>query len=219
MSELCMPGAEEQIIHQLLTAIDNDSGVSQRGLSLDIGIAVGSVNWYLKRCLSKGLIKLKHAPVKRYVYYLTPKGFEEKSRLTAEYLQRSLELFRLGRQECSEFFGDCAARGKARIFFAGDGDLAEIACLSGLSTPVRIKAVVDSFSGRPSCAGVRVFTTLPAAITATGGELPDAILLTDLSRPRRCYASIVEQAREVGLAADAIHIPRVLNFRPEITHE
>jgi len=214
-----MPGAEEQIIHRLLTAIDNDAGVSQRRLSLDIGIAVGSVNWYLKRCLSKGLIKLKHAPVKRYVYYLTPKGFEEKSRLTAAYLQRSLELYRLGRQECSEFFGECAAKGKVHIFFAGDGDLAEIACLSGLGAPVQIKAVVDNFSGRPSCAGVPVFTTLPAAIAGTGGELPDAILLTDLSRPRRCYASIVEQACEAGLAVDAIYIPRVLNFRPEPSHE
>jgi DNA-binding MarR family transcriptional regulator len=210
-----MAGAEEQIIHRLLTAIDNDAGVSQRRLSLDIGIAVGSVNWYLKRCLSKGLIKLKHAPVKRYAYYLTPKGFEEKSRLTADYLQSSLELYRRGRQECSEFFGECAAQGKTHIFFAGDGDLAEIACLSGLGAPIQIKAIVDNFSGRQSCAGVLVFTTLPAAITATGGELPDAILLTDLSRPRRSYATIAEQALKAGLSADIIHIPRVLNFKPE----
>ena len=192
-----MPGAEEQIIHRLLTAIGNDSDVSQRRLSLDIGIAVGSVNWYLKRCLSKGLIKLKHAPVKRYVYYLTPKGFEEKSRLTAEYLQRSLELYRQGRHECAEFISYCIGQGRASIFLAGDGDLAEIACLSSLP----------------------IFPTLAAAISATGGERPDAVLLTDLSRPRRCYMSLTEQAREVGLNVDAIHVPRVLNFRPEAEHD
>jgi len=214
-----MPGAEEQIIHRLLTAIGNDSGVSQRRLSLDIGIAVGSVNWYLKRCLSKGLIKLKHAPVKRYVYYLTPKGFEEKSRLTAAYLQRSLELYRQGRHECAEFISYCIGQGRARIFLAGDGDLAEIAYLSSLGTAAQIRAVVDSFSGRPACAGVPVFPTLAAAISATGGERPDAVLLTDLSRPRRCYVSLTEQAREVGLNVDAIHVPRVLNFRPELDHD
>lgn len=208
-----MPGAEEQIIYRLLTAIDNDSDVSQRRLSFDIGIAVGSVNWYLKRCLSKGLIKLKQAPVKRYVYYLTPKGLEEKSRLTAEYLQRSLELYRLGRRECSEFFGDCAAQGKNRIFLMGDGDLAEIACLSSLGTPVQVKAVIDGISGRHSCAGVPIVSTVSAAITAIGGELPDVILLTDLSRPRRAYASAAEQASEAGLSADVIHIPRILNFK------
>ena len=209
-----MSGAEEQIIHRLLTAIENDAGVSQRRLSLDIGIAVGSVNWYLKRCLSKGLIKLKHAPVKRYLYYLTPMGFEEKARMTTDYLQRSLELYRLGRQECSEYFRDCIAQGKTRIFLAGDGDLAEISCLSGLGTQVQIKAVVDNYSGRTSCAGVPVFTTLAAAMTAAGGDRPDAILLTDLSRPRRSYAAISEQAREAGLASVAIHVPRVLNFKP-----
>jgi len=214
-----MPGAEEQIIHRLLTAIDNDSSVSQRRLSLDIGIAVGSVNWYLKRCLSKGLIKLKHAPVKRYIYYLTPRGFEEKSRLTAAYLQRSLELYRQGRQECSQFVRDCVSRGKVRVFLAGDGDLAEIAYLSSLGTAVKIQAVIDRFSERSSCAGVPVFTTLAAAITATGGGQPDAILLTDLSRPRRSYASVVEQAIRTGLSTDAVHIPGVLNFKPDISRE
>lgn len=210
-----MAGAEEQIVHRLLTAIDNDAGVSQRRLSTDMGIAVGSVNWYVKRCLSKGLIKLKHAPVKRYLYYLTPKGFEEKSRLTGAYLQRSLELYRQGRQECSEVLKDFVARGKVRVFLAGDGDFAEIAYLTSLSTPIQIRAVIDNVSGRPSCAGVPVFSSLADAMNATGGGSPDAILLTDLSRPRRCYAAIAEQASEIGLSLDAIHVPRVLNFRPQ----
>ena len=209
-----MSGAEEQIIYRLLTAIDNDSDVSQRRLSFDVGIAVGSVNWYLKRCLSKGLIKLKQAPVKRYMYYLTPKGLEEKSRLTAQYLQNSLELYRLGRRECTEFFGDCVAQGKNRVFLVGDGDLAEIACLSSLGTTVQVEAVIDGISGRQACVGVPIFTTVTAAVTASGGELPDAILLTDLSRPRRAYAAAAEQVSEAGLAADVIHVPRILNFKP-----
>ncbi len=210
-----MAGAEEQIIHRLLTAIDNDAAVSQRRLSTDMGIAVGSVNWYVKRCLSKGLIKLKHAPVKRYLYYLTPKGFEEKSRLTAAYLQRSLELYRQGRQECAEFINHFAAQGKLKLFLAGDGDFAEIAYLSSLNTPVRILAVIDNVSGRLSCAGVPVFPSLAAAIAATGGSTPDAIVLTDLARPRRCHAAIAEQVQEIGMSLDAIHVPRALTFRPE----
>ncbi len=210
-----MAGAEEQIIQRLLTAIGNDAGVSQRRLSHDIGIAVGSVNWYLKRCLSKGLIKLKHAPVRRYLYYLTPKGFEEKSRLTADYLQRSLELYRKGRQECSEFVGSCAALGKLRVFLAGDGALAEIAYLSSLGTPVQIQAVVDGVSDRLSCAGVPVFPSLNAAIVEIGGVRPDALLLTDLSRPRRTYSEIARQAADMGLPRESIHVPHVLNFRPQ----
>lgn len=207
-----MSGAEEQIVHRLLTAIEDDASVSQRRLSLDIGIAVGSVNWYLKRCISKGLIKLQHAPVKRYLYYLTPQGFDEKSRLAAEYLQRSLELYRVGRQECSSFIGSCIAEGKKDVFLVGDGDLAEIACLSALGTEVRIRAVIDGMSARSACAAVPILSTLTAAISETGGVLPGALLLTDLNRPRRSYAAIVEQAQEAGLSAELIHVPRFLNF-------
>ena len=205
---------EEQIIHRLLTAIDRDAGVSQRRLSVDIGIAVGSVNWYLKRCLSKGLVKFKYAPVKRYLYYLTPKGFEEKSRLTASYLQQSFELYRRGRQECTEFINRCAAKGQHRIFLAGDGDLAEIAYLSSLNTGVRICAVVDQQQERASCAGVPIFATLMVALESTGGGRPDAILLTDLARPRRCYDSISQQAQKIGLAPDVIYVLPVLSFSP-----
>lgn len=209
-----MPAAEEHIVRRLLTAIEDDSGVSQRRLSVDIGIAVGSVNWHLKRCLRKGLIKLKHAPVRRYLYYLTPSGFEEKSRLTAAFLQRSLELYRVGRRECADFFRMRAAEGKVRIFLAGDGDLAEIACLSGLGTQALVRAVVDDEAGRPFCAEAPVFSTLAAAIEGTGGEPPHAILLTDLGRPRRCYASIAKQVRKAGLPVDVIYAPPLLNFKP-----
>lgn len=209
-----MPGTEEHIIRCLLTAIEDDAQVSQRRLSGDIGIAVGSVNWYLKRCLNKGLIKLQHAPVKRYLYYLTPKGFEEKSRLTAAFLQRSFELYRQGRSECADFFSDCQAKRKERIFLAGDGDLAEIACLSGLNANARVNAVVDSAAERPSCAGAPVFPNLQAAVAETGGSLPDVILLTDLRRPRRCYHELAEQALAIGVGRDIIHVLPLLKFAP-----
>ena len=131
-----MAGAREQeenIVRRLLTTIDQDAAVSQRKLSEEIGIAVGSVNWYLKRCVSKGLVKLQQAPVKRYLYYLTPHGFEEKARLTGTFLQSSLELYRCGRKECDEFFRACEENGKKIIFLAGASDFAEIAVLSSLN--------------------------------------------------------------------------------------
>lgn len=208
-----MPGAEELILRRLLTAIEGDAGVSQRRLSVDMGIAVGSVNWYLKRCLNKGFIKLKHAPVKRYLYYLTPKGLEEKARLTGAFLQQSLELYRLGRQECSEFVRACVAEGKLCIFLAGDSDLAEIACISGLGTPLRIKAVIDETRERASCVDTPVYRTLVEAIAETGKQ-PDVILLTNVSKPERCYNALAAQVQEAGLPPHIIHVLHLLNFKP-----
>src|SRR3546814_4310673 len=56
----------------------------------------------LKRCAAKGLVKIQNAPARRYAYYLTPKGFAEKSRLVAEYLETSLHFFRGARSQYEE---------------------------------------------------------------------------------------------------------------------
>jgi hypothetical protein len=207
-----MPAAEEHILRRLLTAIEEDAAVSQRRLSVDMGIAVGSVNWYLKRSLKKGLIKFRHAPVKRYLYYLTPRGFEEKSRLTAAYLQRSFELYRQGRTECAEFFAAAAAGGMKTIFLIGDGDLAEIAALSALGTSVEVKAIVDRTSQRPACAGIPVYPSLRVATSAA--SLPDALLITDLRRPNRVHTEVTQETAALGLSAVRIHALPLLRVRP-----
>jgi DNA-binding MarR family transcriptional regulator len=215
-----MTGAKEQeenIVRRLLTTIDKDAAVSQRKLSEEIGIAVGSVNWYLKRCVSKGLVKLQQAPVKRYLYYLTPHGFEEKARLTCSFLQSSLELYRCGRDECDEFFRVCAKTGKKIIFLAGAGDFAEIAILSSLNLGgARPIAVIDGRHQCPSCAGVPIASSLDRATALAGGCPPQAILLTDLNDPKATFHAIRSDLAKRGLSGSLFHVPRILNFRPEV---
>ena len=208
-----MPDAEEQIVRRLLTAIDDDAGVSQRGLSDDIGIAVGSVNWYLKRCVNKGLIKLQQAPVKRYLYYLTPQGFDEKARLTAAFIQSSFELYRLGRRECADFFRDCAQAGKQNVVLAGDGDFAEIAVLSSLDTEAKAHMVIDGDSNRETCAGVPVVPSLDAALDRLDAP-PGAIFVSALNDTKGAYHAIKAQAVAADLSPEHIHVPRILNYRP-----
>lgn len=82
--------ADNGIILGLLKSVEQDGGRSQRRLAAELGIALGLVNAYLKRCVSKGLVKVQNVPARRYAYYLTPKGFAEKSRLTVNYLTSSL---------------------------------------------------------------------------------------------------------------------------------
>ena len=78
-----------RIMLGLLDAVEQDRAQSQRLLASELGIALGLVNAYLKRCVKKGLVKVRSAPARRYAYYLTPQGFAEKSRLTVEYLSYS----------------------------------------------------------------------------------------------------------------------------------
>src|SRR5882757_9997569 len=94
-------GDENRIILSLLNSVE-DGATSQRRIAAELGIALGLVNAYVKRCVKKGLVKVSEAPARRYAYYLTPQGFAEKSRLTAEYLKVSFGFFRQAKNDCSE---------------------------------------------------------------------------------------------------------------------
>src|SRR3546814_9139172 len=86
----------------LLEAIGSGDEHTQRTLATRMGVALGLAKALLKRCAAKGLVKIQNAPARRYAYYLTPKGFAEKSRLVAEYLETSLHFFRGARSQYEE---------------------------------------------------------------------------------------------------------------------
>src|SRR5438046_2456427 len=118
---------EEQLVLELLDEVGRKSDLSQRHLANHLGVALGLANSYLKRCMRKGLIKIREAPANRYLYYLTPKGFAEKSRLTGKYLSYSLLFYRRAGESCLRLFKECQQQGWRRIVLCGQSELAEIA--------------------------------------------------------------------------------------------
>jgi hypothetical protein len=141
-------------------------------------------NAYLKRCATKGLIKISQVPPNRYAYYLTPKGFAEKSRLTAEYLSQSFNLFRLARQQYGDIFAHCSQRGWRDLALAGVGDVGEIASLSRDGHDVRLVGFVDAKSDLTQFAGLPVVPH-PEALTRV-----DALVLTDLADPQGVFDAL-----------------------------
>src|ERR1700745_1113232 len=145
----------ERIVLDLLISVEHDGERSQRHIAAELGIALGLVNAYLKRCVKKGLVKVSEVPARRYAYYLTPKGFAEKSRLTVEYLTSSFSFFRQARADCTETFALAKERNFQNLVLCGKSDLAEIAILSAVDCQISIVAVVDpiasahQFVGRP----------------------------------------------------------------------
>ena len=129
----------------LLSRIDDDHQITQRALSNELGIALGMVNIYMKRCIRKGWVKVRQAPANRYLYYLTPMGFQEKSRLTTAYLTTSFNFFRSARRQMSQLFEACETNGYRTTVLYGAGDLAEIAILSSKEVVgVEIAFIVDA---------------------------------------------------------------------------
>ena len=127
----------------LLESIERDGNRSQRARALECGVALGLVNAYLKYCAKKGYIKIKRIPARRYIYYLTPKGLAEKSRLTLLHLSSVLSFFRAARRDCVLALDEAKTRDWRRVALAGSSELAEICMICALDHNIAIVALVD----------------------------------------------------------------------------
>ena len=147
----------------VLSAVAEDDKATQRSLSSELGIALGLTNAYLKRAVDKGLVKIKHVPRNRYLYYLTPKGFSEKARLTGEYLRSSLNFYRKARKECNEIIFSLSKQDIKNVVLSDKNDLAEIFILSALDTNINIVGLLGESS---SYLGIPVYEILPNSLTS-----------------------------------------------------
>jgi DNA-binding MarR family transcriptional regulator len=192
---------EEELVLELLDAVGKKSDVSQRHLASNMGIALGLANSYLKRCIRKGFIKIREAPANRYLYYLTPKGFAEKSRLTAKYLSVSFSFYRKAGDSCIDIFSQCEGRGWRRILLYGISDLAEIATLRAQEKDVQIVGIVDPHSERNRFAGVAVWRSLSQV------EPFDVCVLTELNSPLLSYEQLLKEIEK-----ERVLVPDILRL-------
>lgn len=187
----------------LLAYVEREAHVSQRALAGELGVALGLVNSYIKRCVKKGLIKVQQVPSRRYAYFLTPSGFAEKSRLTAEYLSWSFSFFRQARMQCSELFETAAGRQWQNVALFGGSDLTEIAALCAAEQGVTIVAIVDASMRRPSLLGIPVVAALELAPSS-----PDCAIVTGIHSAEACYELAIGH-----LGADRVLVPPMLSIR------
>jgi DNA-binding MarR family transcriptional regulator len=195
-----------RIMLGLLDSVERGSATSQRNLASELGIALGLVNAYLKRCIRKGLVKVRHAPARRYAYYLTPNGFAEKSRLTVEYMSHSFSLFRRAKLDCTAALASARERGFTRVALLGVSDLAEVASICALDSGVTIIAIVD-----PD-ASVKRFAGAPVAASFDDvGEPVNAVLVTDMHAPGAAAAAAIARC-----GAERVFVPALLGERPNL---
>ena len=193
----------ERIVLGLLSSVETDGARSQRHIAAELGIALGLVNAYLKRCVKKGLVKVSDAPARRYAYYLTPQGFAEKSRLTVQYLSDSFSFFRLAKSDCARVLDQAKAKGFSRVVLAGQSDLAEVAILCAVEAGVAIVAVVDPFSEVARFVGVDVRKSYDEV-----KEGFDAVIVTDVANASASY-----DAAAAVCGAERVLAPGLLGLR------
>jgi DNA-binding Lrp family transcriptional regulator len=131
---------------KLLEAVEQDAHVTQRGLANRLGIALGLANIYVKRLMRKGYIKCVNVQPNRISYLITPRGIAEKARLTYEFMDYSLHLYKEVRQHLREALQECA-EAERRVAIYGRGEAAELAYLSLKESGLEPVAIFDADGG------------------------------------------------------------------------
>ncbi len=162
-----------------LEELSNNPAVTQRHLASQLQVALGLTNLMVQRLIKKGFVKAVNLKRNRIRYLVTPKGVGEKTRLTYEYLEYSLHLYRRVREVLKQIFSERLRPGATDVVFFGAGEIAEIAYLTLKELDLKLIAVVDDQAAGGQFFGVLVvpLSEVPqlsfdwGVVSALGGNL------------------------------------------------
>ena len=172
---------------RLLEELSKGDAITQRELSSRLGVALGLVNSYIKNLISKGYLTVKAIPPKRYVYYLTPKGFTEKTRLTYHLLQDFTNLYKEARRDFRLLFNTLYSEGIRKVVFAGVDEVAEIAYISLQEVDIEFVAALDNDK-----TGKSFFRHKILPLEELKNVKTECIIITSFIKRERLFNQLVE---------------------------
>jgi len=131
--------------YELLSEISDDPLVTQAGLAKHLGIAVGSVNWYIKRLINRGYVKVSHLDRTRLQYDLTPEGMSVFTERAMQYAKNSLKVYKSFRQKAKDIVVELQVKGISQVAIEGNDEIMDILHLT--CTEAGIEIVEESFEG------------------------------------------------------------------------
>jgi predicted ArsR family transcriptional regulator len=132
--------------------------VTQLSLATQLGVAVGTVNWHIKRLIDKGYVKVKRAERRKLRYIITPEGIALRARLTVDYVEQQFLLYRNIRQRVKEHVEKIRQAGFDRVRILGEGDVADVCRLTCLEQGMTV--ATDSDAPTLEVAGLKVLLHL-----------------------------------------------------------
>jgi len=120
---------EKEIRYRLLKILDKDPNLTQRQMAQKMGISLGKVNYCLSQLAKKGFIKINRFKASRikikYIYMLTPRGLEEKGRLTLSFLKVKLSEYEEIKRQIRDLATEVAEEGLLDVSATETADLSE----------------------------------------------------------------------------------------------
>jgi DNA-binding MarR family transcriptional regulator len=173
---------------QILDELAKNDSLTQRDISSNLGIALGLVNSYIKNLIAKGYVTVKSIPPRRYGYFLTPKGFAEKTRLSYDLLHDYTRIYREARKNLKKLFNELMGEGVKDVIFAGADEVAEIAYLTLQETDLELLAIVDE-----EMAGKKFFSRKIGTISDVRTMNFDRIVVASYLKREKLHKALLEQ--------------------------
>lgn len=122
----------------LLEQIENDPDINQATLADKLDVAVGTVNWHLKRLIDKGYVKAKRAQRKKLRYIITPEGLALRAKLTINYVENQMRLYRHTRSDVKTLLNEVEAAGYSQVKIMGNSEIADVCHLTCLEQGMEV---------------------------------------------------------------------------------
>jgi DNA-binding MarR family transcriptional regulator len=122
----------------ILDHLEEDPEATQASLASQLGVAVGTINWHLKRLIAKGYIKASRIERRKLRYVITSEGIALRAHLTIDYIQNSFRLYRLVRQRMLQALEEVTQAGYNKVQIHGNGDVAEVCRLTCLDRGITV---------------------------------------------------------------------------------
>lgn len=130
----------------ILDLIEKDSNITQRVMSMELGVAVSMINIYLESYEENEYIKREYLSAKNVLYIITKKGIERKKVLNIGFLHSSQEIYQLAKGNIKSFLNKIISKGFKRILLYGAGEVAEIllnTINNDIAIPLNIVGIID----------------------------------------------------------------------------
>ena len=100
----------DDVRFRVLRVLQDEPDLSQREISVRLGVSLGAVNYCLRALTEKGQVKVRNFRSSdnklRYAYILTPGGIAERARLTGAFLAHKVAEYEALRAEIEALRGD-----------------------------------------------------------------------------------------------------------------
>ena len=183
---------EELTNYHILTYIQQDENLSQRRLSSRIGVNVASVNFAIKRLITKGFVKMIGANPRRIKYIITPVGLKEKSELAYKFFDRNFHFYKDVRSDIENKINEISNWENQKIAIYGVNELSEITFLAIQNMELELVGVFDDKKKeKPGTKflGQEVFT-----LKSFKSKRPNIVLITEVANQN----SVFDIAKETG---------------------